>query len=129
MSKLISLAEKPVTKEDIGKILYSTTGREIIIKQQIVDVLEDIDIDMLPQWFWSKPVTISEEEYEALQAENIKLKEANAKQHHSIVLLNGLVERAMSAVEIQSTDGSNKQQMSNEEADQWLSDYSELKGD
>lgn len=72
--KLESLKDKPATKEDIGKTVYSADGQEL----KIVDAYEDccllcpdgtiliIDDDIEPKWvFWQKPMIISEGDWES----------------------------------------------------------------
>jgi hypothetical protein len=75
MPKLESLADRPANKDDVGKIIYFVVG----LKSQdetIFDIKEcqghfstginEYPLDT-PYAYWSKPVVISESEYDELK--------------------------------------------------------------
>ncbi len=67
MSKLLSLADKPATKEDLGKVVYDPCGNELVIScyKSYITVGEDIDYNPFFT-FWNNPKIISEQEYNEL---------------------------------------------------------------
>ncbi len=66
MTKLVSLAEKPATEEDVGKIFYYVYHNEVSWRE-----LEIKNIDYYNkhghEYFWNKPKLISEQEYKELK--------------------------------------------------------------
>lgn len=81
MTKLVSLAERPATNEDLHKKIYDLDG----LAWEILDVREDryamdidngeamINIKINPcGYFWQKPVIVSEEYLKEMEANQIK---------------------------------------------------------
>ena len=81
MKKLVSLAERPATNEDLHKKIYDLDG----LAWEILDVREDryamdidngetmINIKINPcGYFWQPPVLVSEEYLKELEANQVK---------------------------------------------------------
>jgi len=74
MTKLVSLQDKPATKEDVGKVVYYANGVPCKITQCmftdeiLVDEAAQDDYDFHPaDYYWQKPKIINEQSHEEMK--------------------------------------------------------------